>query len=114
MYTVQYGFFFLVRETVSWALVISAKDHRLENGKPWRLRPLKIKDPIYSVLEFTRIIEKTTRVNLPRTCEKKRDEEKEKSYENRENINQKQEAGNIRRKQEFSSQNSRVGISESN
>ena len=46
-------------------------------------------------------------------CEKKK-EEKEKSFENREIINQKQEAGNIRRKQEFSSQNGRVGISESN
>ena len=45
---------------------------------------------------------------------KKKKEEKEKSFENREIINQKQEAGNIRRKQEFSSQNGRVGISESN
>ena len=45
---------------------------------------------------------------------KKREVEKEKSFENREIINQKQEAGNIRRKQEFSSQNGRVGISDSN
>ena len=45
---------------------------------------------------------------------KKKKEEKEKSFENREIINQKQEAGNIRRKQEFSSQNGRVRISESN
>ena len=73
----------------------------------------KIKDPIYSGLEFT-CIEKTTRVNLPRTCEKKREEKKQKSFENREIINQKQDGGNIRRKQEFSSQNGRVGISESN
>ena len=44
----------------------------------------------------------------------KKKEEKEKSFENRGIINQKQEAGNIRRKQEFSNQNGRVGISESN
>ena len=44
----------------------------------------------------------------------KKKEEKEKSFENRGIINQEQEAGNIRRKQEFSSQNGRVGISESN